>query len=350
MKVGVLQFFSWPGRRGDLKQVYDRAIERVKTMDQNGFDAVWIAEHHFIGEAIYGDPLVFAAAVAMKTHRVQIGMGIIEMALHNPVQLAIQTSLVDNLSKGRLTVGTGRGSNYNAFEYVGFGTTVAEGRNKLEEAEELLVKAWTTEELDFRGEYWQVSFPSVRPRSYQKPHPPLARACLSNDSIISMARIARPALFRGRSIEAVGRNLRLYRETMQASGFDEATVENALDNSWLWYEAHMAETDDAALDGFLPAQNRAGRHVAKMRERWNPKDQEVSNAIPPLPRSGYGPTPNTNANEHLIGSPNRVAEQVHLLSEVGVRNLMLTDRGLMSREKTASSLRLLSEKVMPQFR
>ena len=43
MKTAVLQFFSWPGRRGDLTQVYDRAIERVRIMDQNGYDAVWIA-------------------------------------------------------------------------------------------------------------------------------------------------------------------------------------------------------------------------------------------------------------------------------------------------------------------
>ena len=322
----------------------------AELVEQLGFDAIWIAEHHFIGEAVYGDPLGFAAAVAVKTQRVIIGLGIIEMALHHPVQLAIQTAFLDNLSRGRLIVGTGRGSNYNAFEYIGFGTTVAEGRKRLLEAEFLLVKAWTTEELDYRGEYWQVSFPSVRPRPYQKPHPPLARACLSDESIMSMARIARPVLLRGRSIEAVGRSIRLYRETMLSSGFDEATVENALDNSWLWYEAHLAETDDDAFDTFLPAQERAGRHVAEMRNRWNPKDQEISNAIPPLRRSGYGPTPNTNANEHLIGSPNRVAEQVRLLSEVGVRNLMLTNRGLMSPEKTASSLRLLSEKVMPQFR
>ena len=90
--------------------------------------------------------MVFAAAVAVKTKRVILGLGIIEMALHNPVQLAIQTALLDNLSRGRLIVGTGRGSNYNAFEYVGFGTTLDEGRKRLLEAEDLLVKAWTTEE------------------------------------------------------------------------------------------------------------------------------------------------------------------------------------------------------------
>ena len=331
-------------------EAIEECLHEAELVEQLGFDAIWIAEHHFIGEAVYGDPLVFAAAVAVKTQRVILGLGIIEMALHNPVQLAIQTALLDNLSRGRLIVGTGRGSNYNAFEYIGFGTTVAEGRKRLLEAEDLLVKAWTTEELDYRGEYWQVSFPSVRPRPYQKPHPPLARACLSDDSIVSMARIARPVLFRGRSVEAAGKSIQLYRETMLSSGFDEATVEYALDNSWFWFEAHLAETDSQAFDQFLPAYEQAVRHVAAMRERWNPKDQEVSIATPPLPRSAYGPTPSATANENLVGSPNRVAEQVQLLSEVGVRNLMLTNRALMSKESTASSLRLISEKVMPLFR
>ena len=328
-------------------QAIEDCLQEAELVEELGFDAIWIAEHHFIGEAIYGDPLVFAAAVAMKTHRVQIGMGIIEMALHNPVQLAIQTSLVDNLSKGRLIVGTGRGSNYNAFEYVGFGTTVAEGRAKLEEAEDLLVKAWTTEGLDFHGKYWNVTFPAVRPRPYQKPHPPLARACLSDESIISMGNIARPVLFRGRAVEVVAKSLKLYRDTMLSSGFDEATADKAIDQSWFWYECHVAETNDQAFDQFFPVWERASKHVAEMREKWNPKDQEVSVGTRGLPRSAYGPQPNTAASENLIGSPERVAEQVHLLSEVGVKNLMLTNRGLMSKENTETSLRLLSEKVKP---
>ena len=331
-------------------EAIQQCLLEAELVEQLGFDAIWIAEHHFIGEAVYGDPLGFAAAVAVKTNRVTLGLGIIEMALHNPVQLAISTAFLDNLSQGRLVVGTGRGSNYNAFEYVGFGTTVAEGRKRLLEAEDLLVKAWTTEELDYQGEYWQVSFPSVRPRPYQKPHPPLARACLSDDSIVSMGRIARPVLFRGRSIEVAGKSIDLYRDTMRSSGFDETAIENALDNSWFWFEVHLAETDEKALDGFLTTMERAGKHVAEMRERWNPKDQEVNVSRPPLPRSAYGPTPNPTANENLIGSPQRVAEHVRLLSEAGVRNLMLTNRGVMSQEDTATSLRLLSEKVMPQFR
>jgi len=336
----------------DAKRDYQAiatCLDEAELVEQLGFDAIWIAEHHFAGEAVYGDALVFGAAVAVKTQRVLIGLGVVEMALHNPVQLAIQTALLDNLSRGRLVVGIGRGSNYNAFEYIGFGTSVAAGLAQLSEAEDLLVKAWTTEALNYQGAFWQVTFPAVRPRPYQQPHPPLARACLSEASIKAMARLGRPVLLRGRSVEHLATTIALYRDTMHAAGFDAARIDNALDQSWLWCELHIAETDAQALEEFLPKFHQASRYIADMRQRWNPPDVPLPKPPLPLPRTAYGPTPSRTANEALVGSPARVTEQIALLREVGVRNLMLTNRGLMSPEQTRSSLRLLSEKVMPQF-
>jgi alkanesulfonate monooxygenase SsuD/methylene tetrahydromethanopterin reductase-like flavin-dependent oxidoreductase (luciferase family) len=331
-------------------QVIEQCLAEAELVESLGFDAIWVSEHHFIGEAVYGDPLLFATAVAMKTRRVLLGLGIVEMGLHNPVQLAIQTALLDNLCKGRLIVGTARGSNSNSFEYAGFGTTVSEAQERLPEAEELLVKAWTTEDLEYQGKYWQVAFPSVRPRPYQKPHPPLARACINDDSIAAMARIGRPILFRKRSINALGEAVKLYRLTMLGAEFSEEEVEQALDDSWVWYECHLADTDEQAWEEFIPAFQQASKHVAEMRDRWNPKDQEMAAYPTLLPVSEYKPTPNPVANEALVGSPRRVSEQLVLLRDAGVRNLMLTNRGLMSPDRTAKSLRLLSEKVMPQFR
>ena len=137
---------------------------------------------------------------------------------------------------------------------------------------------------------------------------------------------------------------------MLSAEFDERTVEQALDQSWVWYEAHLAETNDQAWDEFLPAFEVASKHVAGMRELWNPKDHAMPQYPSALPSSAYGPTPDGTANEALVGSPRRVAEQVALLRDVGGRNLMLTNRGVMSPDQTASSLRMLSEKVMPEFR
>ncbi len=331
-------------------QSIDTCLDEAELVEQLGFDAIWIAEHHFVGEAVYGDALLFGAAVAVKTQRVLIGLGVVEMALHNPVQLAIQTALLDNLSRGRLVVGTGRGSNYNAFEYTGFGTSVAAGQAQLPEAEDLLIKAWTTEGLNYQGKYWQVSLPAVRPRPYQQPHPPLARACLSEDSIQAMARLGRPVLLRGRSIDHLAQIIQLYRTTMLDASFREEEVDVALDQSWLWVDVHVAETDAQALNEFLPKYHQASQYIADMRTRWNPPELPLPKPPPPLPASAYGATPSRSANEALVGSPRRVAEQIALLRDAGARNLMLTNRGLMPAEQTRTSLTLLSQTIMPQFR
>ncbi len=70
-----------------------------------------------------------------------------------------------------------------------------------------------------------------------------------------------------------------------------------------------------------------------------------------ISKFGYCLSPDTRQQKILmIVGPKRVAEQVALMRDVGIRNLMLTNRGLMSREKTTASLRLLSQRVMPLFR
>jgi alkanesulfonate monooxygenase SsuD/methylene tetrahydromethanopterin reductase-like flavin-dependent oxidoreductase (luciferase family) len=99
----------------------------------------------------------------MRTRRVRIGFAVVEMALHHPIRLAVQTSLLDHLSQGRLIVGTGRGSASNEFEYIGFGTTMDEGRQMMAEAEDWLVKAWTEEDVKHKGKHWNLSFPRLQP-------------------------------------------------------------------------------------------------------------------------------------------------------------------------------------------
>jgi alkanesulfonate monooxygenase SsuD/methylene tetrahydromethanopterin reductase-like flavin-dependent oxidoreductase (luciferase family) len=99
--------FFYPMKFDDAHddQAIDDCLYEAELAEALGLDAVWLAEHHFTGEVVYGDPLVFASALAMKTKRVLIGFGILEMSVHNPVRLAIQIALLDNLSRGRLLVG-----------------------------------------------------------------------------------------------------------------------------------------------------------------------------------------------------------------------------------------------------
>ena len=343
--------FFYPMKFDDSRDAaaIGECLAEAELVETLGFDAIWLAEHYFTGECVYGDPLVFAGALAVKTRRVELGFAILELPLHHPVRVAIQTALLDNLCQGRLIGGTAKGSNYNAYEYIGFGSNPARGAEQMQEAEDLLIQAWTTDHLDFQGQYYQASFPSLRPRPWQKPHPRLARACLNAESVREMGRIGRPVLLRGRSTNATAASIRLYRETMAEAGFAAADIERRVAQIWVWREMHLAPTDNQAMDEFLPAQHGAFTRMEAYRAQWNPPEYPMERQTPPLTREGYAKTPDPDAAENLIGSPARVAEQIRQMREAGIPNLMLTNRGLMPPEKTAASLKLFTDHVMPLF-
>ncbi len=337
--------FAISGDRENDHRVIDSTLREVELAEEIGMDAVWLTEHHFDGAVAYADPLVFGAAVAVRTQRVRIGFAVVEMALHHPVRLAVQTALLDNLSHGRLIVGTGRGSAYNEYEYIGFGLSMEEGFDMLAEAEELLIKAWTEDDVHHEGKYWKVSFPTLRPRPYQKPHPPLVRACITEESLVEMAAIGRPALIGIHTLDTLRHRLQLYKDTMLQAGFQEEAVEDALDETWAQRGLYLADSDDEAVDVAANALNRYREHLLDARVKFNP------GGVPPRP-PGQPPAPGEMV-EHafLAGTPETVASQIHELQQAGVRNLLLNvNVGQIPHQQVERSMRLFGDKVLPQFR
>jgi len=76
--------------------------------EELGFDSIWLTEHHFIDYGLSVSPAVLAAAAAMRTRRVRIGLAAAILPFHDPVRLAEELAIVDILSEGRLDVGVGR--------------------------------------------------------------------------------------------------------------------------------------------------------------------------------------------------------------------------------------------------
>jgi alkanesulfonate monooxygenase SsuD/methylene tetrahydromethanopterin reductase-like flavin-dependent oxidoreductase (luciferase family) len=341
VRFGSFVFSISGDARGD-HQVIENTLREVELAEAIGLDAVWLTEHHFDGAVAYADPLVFGAAVAMKTQRVRIGFAVVELALHHPVRLAVQTAVLDHLSQGRLIVGTGRGSAYNAYEYIGFGTTMEQGNEMLPEAEALLVKAWTEENVRHEGRFWNVAFPELRPRPYQQPHPPLVRACISEPSVAAMSKLARPVLIGIQTVETLRHRLQLYRDTMLETGFSAAEVEMALDQNWAQRGLYVSENDAEALETADLALQRYRAHLLAARQKYNPGGE-------PPRQPGQTPTA-AEVVEHafLAGSPQRVAEQIAELREAGVRNLLLNmNVGQISPDKVERSMRLFGDKVLP---
>lgn len=325
--------------------VIAQTLREIEIAEEVGFDAVWLTEHHFDGAVAYADPLVFGAAVAARTKRVLIGFAVVELALHHPIRLAVQTSLLDNLSHGRLIVGTGRGSAYNEYEYIGFGITLEQGREMLDEAEELLVKAWTGEDVVHKGRYWDLSFPGLRPRPYQKPHPPIVRACISEDSMVAMGQAGRPVLIGVQTLETLRHRFGRYREALEGSGLNEQQVEDALNQTWAQRALFVCDSDQQGLEVAEAALARYRAHLLDARVRFNP-----GGAPPPPPGT---PRPAGEVVEHafLAGTPATVAGKIEELRDIGVRNMLLNPNvGQIPAQQVEKSLRLFGEKVLPKFR
>ena len=105
MKLGVLQFFGWANRRIPLESVYAGAIERFEIMDEAGYDAVWLAEHHFSGFSVCPSVHMMATVAATRTRRMRIGTAVSLAPFYHPLRLAEEVALLDMISGGRVNWG-----------------------------------------------------------------------------------------------------------------------------------------------------------------------------------------------------------------------------------------------------
>ena len=338
MKFGTFVFPVSTDPANDLR-VIEETLDEILLCEKLGYDTVWLSEHHFDGSTAYVDPVTFAAAIAAKTERIRIGFAVVEMALHHPVRLAAQVSLLDNLSKGRLMVGTGKGSAFNEYEYIGFGVPMIDSASNLEEAEALMIEAWQGSPVDFKGKYWNVSFPELRPLTYTKPHPPIIRACLSLESTRAMARIKRPILIGAQDNQSIAERISAFRSEVLSLSLSANEVDKLLNQIWVSKNVFVAETTEEAIEiarvGLIVEQN----HFREAREKYNPSCTGDNN--------GSGDDFDTT---FIAGTPDEVSEQIHDLRNIGVHNLMMKmNTGQMDHKRVMESIRLFANHVMPNF-
>ncbi len=221
MKFGVLQFFSWPERRVELATVYARALERIEIMDRAGYDAVWLAEHHFSSFSVCPSVHMVGVLAAARTTRLRIGTAVSLAPFYHPLRLAEEVALLDVLSGGRVNWGAGRG--FARVEFTAFGVPPEESTQRFREAVEIVLRAWADERLNFAGEHFSFDDLEVLPKPMQRPHPPVWMAASSEGAIEWAAGRGFSILMDPHSsAPEIGRKRRLYAERLAASGFSMA--------------------------------------------------------------------------------------------------------------------------------
>ncbi len=340
--------FLFPESRSPAEdaRIIDETFEEALLTDRLGYDVIWLAEHHFDGICAYVDPVTFAAALARTTTHAHIGFAVAQMALHHPIRMAEQMALIDNLTRGRLIVGLGRGTAYNIYDYQGFGIDHTEAQGRFEEAEAIMLEAWKGDKFEHHGKYFDLRLPALRPAPFTKPHPTVIRAAATEHGMLDIARQGRPFMMNVQTNAETARRMVLYRAALRETGLDDAAVETRVGECWVWRNVCVADTDAEAERIAVPAFHAMQEMRAAMRHQVY-REQGVS--IVPMPAPGTAPPARTVVEHSLVyGSPATVTEKLSALRATGVGGLIMQFRlGPMSYDDTARSLTLFREQVAP---
>ena len=353
MRFGWLTLAASPSPDEDAQRIDDQ-LEQACYAEEMGFEDVWLTEHYFTGESVYNDAILFAAALAMRTSRVRIGLAVVQMPFHHPVRLATQLALLDNLSKGRIDVGIGKGTVYNEYEFVGHGLRSGDSRERMEEGLELLQRAWREAPMTFNGRFHQVEVPEIRPRPVQNPHPPLWRSVISPGSFVDCGRAAVPILTSRLPVDKIAERWALYEQGLDEGGHSEGVRQKLRAQNALWRNVYVAESDAQAEDELSAFLTETRHHMMHVRDAHNPDDFVLDpvtlNVWTDPSVSDAEALPFVLETGSIYGSPERVKEQIAELHDAGVQHLLCqTGFGSMSQQHTLSSMRLFGEKVMPAF-
>ncbi|HUN42492.1 MAG TPA: LLM class flavin-dependent oxidoreductase [Acetobacteraceae bacterium] len=151
-----------------LATTLTKAVEMAKAMDRAGFNAFWMAEHHFQPEGYEGIPnvLMMAMHLVHVTKRLKIGCGFNITPMWHPLRLAEDYAMADILSEGRVIFGVGRG--YHTREVETFGAPLLDqnaNRELFEEQVDIIFKAFNEETFSHQGKYYTLP-PEVPYRGY----------------------------------------------------------------------------------------------------------------------------------------------------------------------------------------
>lgn len=325
-------------------RIIDECLAEARLCDELGVEVLWLAEHHFDGNCAYVDPVSFAAAVLACTKRIKVGFAVAQVSLHHPMRLAEQMSLLDNISKGRVIVGLGRGTAYNVYEYQGYGIPAEEAGERYEEAEGIMLRAWTSPDgFRHEGKFWTLNVPRLRPLPYTQPHPTVIRAASSEEGALHLAQRGLPFLMNVQSLETTRKRLALYAAVMAEAGFDEAHVKACLERSWVWRNVFVAETDEEAHRVAIPSFQAMQAHRQSMRARIYAEQGIMMKKETSLAT--------LKPEESLIcGSPETVAARMAEIDATGVGGVICSFRlGPMAADVAARSIGLFMGEVAPRF-
>lgn len=219
MQFGLI-FFSSREATGDADK-YRLLIESAKFADRHDFSSVWIPERHFTRDGwLYPNPAVLQAALARETERIALRAGSVVMPLHDPIRVAEEWAVVDNLSNGR--VGISFASGWHPNDFVFFPEKYAHRHEEMYQCIQTVQKLWRGESIWRTGGDGKEVEIKIYPTPIQ-PELPIWVTAAGNPNTFVRAGVVGANLLThmfNQSIEELAEKIALYRQSRADHGYD----------------------------------------------------------------------------------------------------------------------------------
>jgi alkanesulfonate monooxygenase SsuD/methylene tetrahydromethanopterin reductase-like flavin-dependent oxidoreductase (luciferase family) len=323
-----------------LGELYEGRLRLLATADAAGFFCYHLAEHHATPLGMAPSPGIFLAAAAQRTRRIHLGPLVYLLPLYNPLRLAEEICMLDQLSGGRLEVGVGRG--ISPFELAYFNVPFLESREVFEEALEVIVAALRNERFSHRGEHYKVRGYPMALRPTQEPNPPFWYASSNPENVVYAGR-------RGMNLVGIGpasslsRSAEAFRAAWNEHHRSPESINPQLEEPKIGAVRHcyVAPTDAEALADARPAYKVYYDNLQKLWRDFYTVETHFTDDL-------------DVARKHeaaFVGSPAAVTDEIARFFEQSRCNYLVLSFawGGLSQEQSERSLELFASRVMPRF-
>ena len=187
MKVGLSCIFQNPWNNLNDHDVYQHEVHIASQAEALGYDSIWGVEHHFTGYTMCPDVIQWLTFMAGKTEKVELGSMAVILPWHDPVRVAEQFSMLDNLSNGRSIIGFGRG--LARVEFDTFGLNQSDARETFMESAKLVLDGLEKGYCELDGKLVKQPKAPIRPAPIKSFKGRSYAASMSPDSILGMAEL-----------------------------------------------------------------------------------------------------------------------------------------------------------------
>src|SRR5436309_7842842 len=187
MHVGMASVFQNPNKGRTDREVYRNELRLADLAEPLGYESVWGVEHHFTDYTMCPDVLQFLTYMAGRTERARLGSMVVVLPWHDPMRVAEEVSMLDNISGGRLILGLGRGA--GKVEFDGFRLSMDESRQRFTESAELLLRGLETGYCEYSGTFVKQPRAAIRPAPFKSFRGRTYAAAVSPESLPVMAKL-----------------------------------------------------------------------------------------------------------------------------------------------------------------